>query len=127
MSDMIEKEGFDFVFDPNACETCEGNCCTGESGYIWVQSNEINEISNFLKIDTESFMKNCLKKVKYRYSIKEIFVNGSYQCLFFDKDKGCEIYPVRPKQCRTYPFWDHFKENTKEVKKECPGIFLKKS
>ncbi len=45
------------------------------------------------------------------------------RCLFYDD--GCSIYPVRPDQCKTYPFWF---ENLRSVKKwrrlsrECPGI-----
>jgi len=27
-------------------------------------------------------------------------------CIFFDRRQGCTIYPVRPRQCRTWPFWD---------------------
>ncbi len=33
---IVTKEGFDFTFDPIGCETCEGNCCIGESGNIWI-------------------------------------------------------------------------------------------
>ncbi|MFB1032365.1 MAG: YkgJ family cysteine cluster protein, partial [Aliarcobacter cryaerophilus] len=28
----------------------------------------------------------------------------------------------RPTQCRTFPFWEYFKNNEKEVYKECPAI-----
>lgn len=125
MQNLIKKEGYEFAFDPKACLSCEGNCCRGESGYIWVNRNEIKKISEFLGLNEDEFIKNCLKKVKYRFSIKEIFVDGEYQCLFFDKKrKRCEIYPVRPTQCKTFPFWDRYKDKKyiKEVCKECPGI-----
>ena len=36
--------------------------------------------------------------------------------------KGLSIYDVRPNHCRTFPFWDYFKENEEEVYKECPAI-----
>jgi Fe-S-cluster containining protein len=26
-------------------------------------------------------------------------------CVFYDRGTGCTIYPVRPRQCRTWPFW----------------------
>ena len=26
-------------------------------------------------------------------------------CVFWEGDAGCAIYPVRPTQCRTFPFW----------------------
>jgi len=118
--ELISKEGFNFKFNPDACRECEGNCCTGESGYIWVNSKEIEEISRFLGIDTEIFKERFLIKVGYRYSIKEKPYKNGFACLFFDN--GCKIYPVRPNQCRTFPFWDYFKNKIDELKKECPGI-----
>ena len=128
MQNLVKKEGFDFFFDSNACYNCDGNCCTGESGYIWVDKKEIENISKFLGIDSEKFIKEYLKKERYKYSINVVVIKGKYNCIFFDSiQKRCEIYPVRPKQCRTFPFWDRYKDKNsiKEVKQECPGIVLK--
>ena len=36
MSNIIRKESYPYSFDSSACATCEGRCCTGESGYIYV-------------------------------------------------------------------------------------------
>jgi len=120
---IVTKEGFSYGFDPSACSKCDGRCCRGESGYIFVNSEEIKKIAEFLGLDIETFKKDYLNKVKYRYSIKELKIDGEYECLFFDnKTNSCEIYEVRPKQCRTFPFWDYFKDKVDEVKKECIGI-----
>jgi Fe-S-cluster containining protein len=126
MRDIIKKDGFKFAFNPDACNSCNGACCRGESGYVWVDKKEIEDISNFLKIDSKEFIREYLKKVGYRYSIKEIEVNGEFQCLFFNEKVGCEIYQVRPKQCKDFPFWDRYKEEKyiKEVCRECKGILL---
>jgi hypothetical protein len=55
-------------------------------------------------------------------SLKE-FANGD--CTFFDgKSRGCTIYPVRPRQCRTWPFWNSNLESPEswaEVRQVCPG------
>ena len=119
----IYKDGYDYCFETSACEKCEGNCCIGESGYIWVNPQEILEISEFLNLSLDKFYDKYLKKVKYRFSLKEIEYNGGYRCIFFDlKERRCGIYSVRPTQCRSFPFWDHFKTNIKEVQRECPGI-----
>ena len=46
-------------------------------------------------------------------------------CPFLGEDNRCGIYPVRPKQCATWPFWE---ENLKQeawegsIKDCCPGI-----
>lgn len=119
----IYKKGYNYSFDPKACESCAGNCCIGESGYIWTTPQEILDISNFLEISLDKFYERYLKKVKYRFSLKEIEYNGGYRCIFFNlKQKKCEIYEHRPAQCRSFPFWEHFKTNIKEVQRECPGI-----
>jgi Fe-S-cluster containining protein len=123
MYNIIKKDGFNFAFDTNSCFECQGNCCIGESGYVWVTPEEIKNISNFLNISEELFISTHLRKVSYRYSLKEREVDQSFECEFFDStQKACKIYLVRPTQCRTFPFWDYFKENIEEVTKECPGI-----
>jgi len=117
---VIEKEGFPYKFDPEACKECEGNCCIGESGYIWVSLKEIDEIASFLNIHKDIFINTFLIKVGYKFSLKEKPYKNGYACIFFEN--GCKIYPVRPKQCRTFPFWDYFKDRVGELKKECPGV-----
>ena len=122
--DIIKKEGYSFAFDPKACESCEGACCRGESGYIWVKYPEIEAISKYLDMELENFAKIYLKKVGHRYSLVERKIgDNDYACIFFDTQKNrCAIYPVRPLQCRTFPFWQQFKNSEDEVKRECPGI-----
>lgn len=124
MSSLIKKDGFNFSFDPKACENCAGNCCIGESGYIWINKNEIEALAKYLNIDSEILKEKYFFKVGYKYSIKEVKLGeNSFACCFFNlKRKQCMIYDVRPTQCRTFPFWDYFKINENEVYKECPGI-----
>ncbi len=124
MSNLIKKDGFNFAFDPNGCNNCNGNCCIGESGYIWINSQEIQALSLHLKISVEDLKIRFLNKIAYKYSIKEVkLASNNYACCFFNLDKKqCSVYDVRPNQCRTFPFWDYFKENEEEVYKECPAI-----
>jgi Fe-S-cluster containining protein len=120
---ILYKKGFDFTFDPSVCKNCPGYCCTGEPGHIWVNKEEIKKIASFLDLSSEEFIKYYLTKIHYRYSLKELKINGDFQCIFFDdKNKNCLIYEVRPKQCRTFPFWDYFQDNAEEAFKECPGV-----
>jgi len=121
---ILRQEGYDFGFDPSACAACGGGCCRGESGYIWVRREEITAIADFLELDWEDFGKMYLRKVGHRYSLNEREVGpGDFACVFFDTEQArCTIYPVRPRQCRTFPFWEQYKQNDEEVRKECPGI-----
>jgi Fe-S-cluster containining protein len=123
-TDLLRQEGYDYKFTPSACEACGGGCCTGESGYIWAKYSEIEEMAHFLELNVEEFATMYLKKVKHRYSLVEKKIDdGNYACIFFDNNKKqCTIYSVRPRQCRTFPFWETFKNDKEEVKKECPGV-----
>lgn len=121
---IVTKEGFDFGFDPKGCDTCEGNCCIGESGNIWINKIEIEKLQEHLNISLEELKDKFLEKRGYKYSLKEIkLAEDNYACVFFDLNKKqCTIYEARPIQCKTFPFWDYFKNNKQEVIDECPAI-----
>jgi len=123
MRDIITKEGYRYGFTPDACLACGGRCCTGESGVIHVNSSEMERMASFLQMDVDEFIKKYLYKNGYKYAIKERLYQGSYECLFYDREaNGCSVYAARPLQCRTFPFWDYYKERVDELKQECPGI-----
>ena len=125
-SSIISEEGYNYQFSPSACETCGGACCTGASGYIWAKYPEIEKMADFLSLTVEEFAIRYLKKVKHRYSLVETQLDDeNFACIFFNNElKQCSIYEVRPRQCRTFPFWETFKNNKEEVKNECPGIII---
>lgn len=121
-TDMMLKSGFDFGFDPGACADCGGRCCRGDSGYIWVNQREIQSIIRFLGANPIDFMEACIRRVDNRLSIGERQVGTGFQCVFLEMTPKarCRIYPVRPMQCRTFPFWDRYRN--RPPKDECPGI-----
>ncbi len=104
------------------CTQC-GHCCRIE-GYVWVEKEEIDEISTYLDLDRRSFGKRYLRRVDGDLSLVE---KPNHECIFWED--GCTIYPVRPSQCRTFPFWDENLESPKawvEAAVECPGMRSKK-
>ena len=124
---MIENKDYKFKFDESKCATCEGNCCIGESGYIWITPKEIDTLAKHLNISINECFDKYLVKYGYKFSIKEKQLSkNNFACIFFDLEKKqCSIYEARPVQCRTFPFWEHFKDNIQEVLDECPAIILK--
>ena len=123
MSDIMRENGYKYAFDPKACEECQGKCCTGESGYIFVNKIEIESIAKLLNLNVNEFAVKYLYKKGYKYSIKENKFEDSYECVFYDREtNGCKIYEARPTQCKTFPFWDYYKQRVDELKEECPGI-----
>lgn len=123
MSDLMKKEGFSYSFNPKACDECQGRCCTGESGYIYISKQEMKKIAKLLEINLKDFIDEYLYKKDYKYSIKERQNGDSHECIFYDaSSNGCTIYDARPTQCKTFPFWDYYKTRVDELKLECPGI-----
>lgn len=123
MPTIIREDGYKYAFDASACDACGGRCCTGESGNIFVNTDEIAALASLLKMDVEMFISDYLIKKGYKYSLKERVVGVSYDCVFFDRaSNGCQVYMARPLQCRTFPFWEYYKERVDELKLECPGI-----
>lgn len=59
-------------------------------------------MAQYLNLSVADFGKKYLRKVGGRYSLLEDAKN--FDCVFL-KEKKCTIYPVRPTQCRTYPWW----------------------
>ncbi len=86
------------------CTGC-GDCCTGAPGYVWVNKSEIAELAKALGFDdVEKFEEKYVRKIGVRRSLVE-FPNGD--CVFFDNEtRKCNVYEQRPRQCRTWPFWD---------------------
>ncbi len=127
MQNIVQKDGFSFAFNPLACSSCQGRCCTGESGYIYVNKSEIEKIAELLHMQVNEFTKQYLFKKGYKYSIKEIIFNDSHECIFYNRDSnGCKIYDARPLQCKTFPFWDYYKTRVDELSLECPGVITGK-
>jgi len=84
-----------------ACVQC-GGCCTGEPGYVWVNRHEIAALAAALRLDPEQFQERYVRRVGSRRCLLEL-ANGD--CVFFDRRQGCQVYAVRPEQCRAWPFW----------------------
>ncbi|HBI16501.1 MAG TPA: zinc/iron-chelating domain-containing protein [Desulfobulbaceae bacterium] len=122
---LLHKEGFTYFFDPAACATCGGRCCRGESGYIWVNRGEIDRIAAYLLMNPIDFIASSVRQVDNRLSLRERRAGEEAVCLFFDlRACKCRIYPVRPAQCREFPFWEHFRNNMEALVRECPGVRL---
>lgn len=106
------------------CTEC-GGCCTGSPGYVWVSELEISEMAAHLNISVESFMEKYVRLVDGKLSLLEDQKDPyTYDCVFL-KDKKCQIYSVRPKQCRTFPWWPKNLKSEKDWEKAasfCEGI-----
>ncbi len=84
------------------CTQC-GNCCTGAPGFVWVSDEEVGALAEFLGVSPAQAHEMYTRRYGARRSLREK-ANGD--CVFYDRQAGCTVYAVRPRQCRTWPFWE---------------------
>jgi len=110
------KDGLRFT-----CTGC-GDCCTGAPGYVWVNGAEITALAAKVGLDVDTFERRYVRRIGIRKSLVE-FPNGD--CVFFDnQSRKCGVYEARPRQCKTWPFWDSNLRTPaawKETCEVCPG------
>ena len=118
------RPDFNFAFDSGACESCPAHCCRGSSGFVYVSKSQIEAFAEHMKLKQDVFIQRFLRKVGYRFALQEVeHQKGDFACIFLEPEEGrCSVYEVRPKQCRTFPFWVHFRVYPEEIDQECPGI-----
>jgi Fe-S-cluster containining protein len=88
------------------CTGC-GRCCAGpQEGYVWISEEQIAEIAEYLGVPETEMRGKYVRRIARRYSLVERADNKD--CIFLTdsgETRSCRIYPVRPTQCRTWPFW----------------------
>jgi len=102
------------------CTRC-GNCCTGAPGYVWVTPEELAAIAAYRHEPVEETTGLYTRPEGRRRTLRE---KGNGDCVFWDRRAGCTVYPVRPTQCRTWPFWASNVESPEawqQTAAGCPG------
>lgn len=104
-----------------ACRRC-GACCTGAPGYVWVGPEEAAAMAARLGLATGEFLERHARRVFGRVSLREA---EDGRCVLFEPGQGCSVYEQRPRQCRTWPFWEgnlSSREAWERQARGCPGI-----
>ncbi len=103
------------------CTQC-GDCCSGAEGYVWVNQAEIDSMAERVGLTPLDFEKSYVKRVGVRRSLKERQIGD---CVLLDEEtRKCTAYEQRPRQCKTWPFWDsnlRSKKAWEEAAEACPG------
>ena len=104
------------------CTGC-GVCCTGDaSRYVEAGPQEQEAIRGFLQLSRAWFRRHYLTRVDD--ATLGLRISGGH-CVFLQDNGRCRIYPVRPTQCRTYPWWPEVvnsKTSWQEEARRCEGI-----
>lgn len=119
------------------CTQC-GNCCTGPPGYVWISRVELDRLAAHLNLTVSQVIRQYARRVSGKISLREHRnARGEYDCIFLEErqvsggdgvvhtKRVCTIYPVRPLQCRTWPFWTEnlrSPERWKQSAQRCHGM-----
>uniref|UniRef100_A0A7S1FR63 Zinc/iron-chelating domain-containing protein n=1 Tax=Corethron hystrix TaxID=216773 RepID=A0A7S1FR63_9STRA len=107
---------------PFDCTSC-GKCCR-TIGNVFMSPEELLAAAEFMNMTADRFIQvyaerkivdpssakkeNVLPWILLRNEERE----QSPACVFLDEESNqCTIYPVRPVQCSTYPFWSNIMES----------------
>ena len=105
------------------CTGC-GDCCRthGEYAYVFLTKTDVDNMAAHLGLSRIDFL-NAHCRTDPDGTTYLTMLHGS--CNFLDENGRCAVYPVRPKQCATWPFWTE-NLNAKSwhgpVSKCCAGI-----
>jgi hypothetical protein len=99
-----------------------GRCCTNHGEYAWVYPTPDDErrLARHLGLDRRRFRRQYTRLLD-GWRVLESRADG---CVFLD-GRRCGVYPARPVQCATWPFWrDNLDPDTwqREVASFCPGV-----
>lgn len=108
-------EGLRFECQPGCTE-----CCT-QKGFVYLAEADVPRIAAFLGMAAAEFERRYVYRTARRLRLR---VPRDAQCHFL-REGGCSIHPVKPVQCRIFPFWPELVESRREWKRTahyCPGI-----
>ena len=106
-------------------EGCK-DCCANEPGLVFLSNRDIDEISKAVSLTKEETIQVYTRPFEGTNGEKLLVLKeySNNNCIFLG-EKGCTIYPHRPLQCITYPFWERIlrsKEDWDNEAKMCRGI-----
>jgi Fe-S-cluster containining protein len=101
--------------------SCQRGCvkCCEREGFVYVSDQDIARLAKFLGMALADFEGQHIYRTKHTRRLRM-----RKACPFLKPD-GCSVHPVKPTQCRTFPFWPELIENRAEwqaLASWCPGI-----
>jgi Fe-S-cluster containining protein len=109
----LKKEDIEFT-----CIKC-GECCRVD-GYVYLKRGETEKMARYLEIPVKEFRK---KYTRLLFLLGRVIETDAQGCAFLI-DGRCIIYPARPSQCVTFPYWKRIMNDSKEwkyISAYCPG------
>jgi Fe-S-cluster containining protein len=75
----------------------------GDGYYVFLSAAEAEAIRLYMQLSRRWFRRRYLERLEEGELVTASGPDG--RCVFLDSEGQCRIYPVRPLQCQSYPFW----------------------
>lgn len=102
------------------CQAGCTNCCRVH-GYVYITERNLTEMAAYLGLTPAEFEARYVYRTTHLLRLRK---PKRSQCHFL-MNNGCRVHPVKPVQCRVYPFWPELVEYRDLWDAEagkCPGI-----
>jgi Fe-S-cluster containining protein len=89
---------------------------------VYLTEDDLRQAASHLGMTPHEFEGRYVYRTRHMRRLRK--PGGGAQCHFL-KDGGCSIHPVKPVQCRLFPFWPELVESRvhwNATGRWCPGI-----
>lgn len=103
-----------------ACQPGCTNCCNVQ-GYVYLTEENLRDAARYLRMTPAEFEQRYVYRTRHLLRLRK---PRHSQCHFL-QENGCSIHPVKPTQCRLFPFWPELVKSAhawKVAGRKCPGI-----
>jgi uncharacterized protein len=109
-----------------SCTQC-GRCCTGGAGFTWISDTELAALADHLGLDPATAADRYTRVVRFEDGrvLRSLTERANGDCVFWRRGGGCQVYDQRPRQCRTWPFWQRIVADRpawEAAARDCPGM-----
>ena len=102
---------------------CQPGCtvCCQQKGFVYLTEQDLPLIAHYLGMTPQDFEKRYVYRTR---NLRRLRTPRVTRCHFL-RLEGCAIHPVKPTQCRIFPFWPELVESARQWHRTgswCPGI-----
>lgn len=112
-------DGVAFQCQPNC-----GKCCDQPGGYVYLAREDAERLAAHAQLSVDAWLERDARRTfDGRFVLKN--KEETDICIHFNEQRQCDVYEVRPQQCRAFPWWPEnlvTQGKWQKTKRSCPGI-----
>ena len=107
-----------------SCQPACGRCCNQPGGIVYLSPDDAQRLAGHASLEVEDWLERDARQTyDGRFVLKSREEDGV--CIHLNEQQQCNVYEVRPQQCKAFPWWgENLATQTAwdKVKQSCPGI-----